>query len=1068
MPKERMRAAMSCERLMKSLLISLVCIALLIGGSPTILHGQTGTATLSGTIMDPSGKVVPGADVSITNVDTGVARETKTNGDGIYVLPALQPGRYRVIVTKPGFKQVALTDVTLNTQDSVSRNFNLEVGAVSETVTVTGTNGMWSTTDSPAVGTLVTRDFVENMPLNGRSFQDLIALTPGTVSSATSQVGGTFNVNGQRDDANNFMVDGVSANVNAGAGAQGMAGVIPSATALGTTQSLLSVDAMQEFRIETSGYTADSGRQPGGQVQLTSRSGTNDWHGTAFDYLRNTVFDANNWFANQQRIPRLPEHQNDFGGTLGGPVVLPKVYNGKDRTFFFFSYEGLRLLLPNFLQTVVPTQAFRTAAAPAVQPFLNAFPLPNGPNNTSDGCTVDGTPTGTACDAQFNAGYDNPSSINAFSIRVDQDWGQKVRLFVRYGDTPSKSITRLSPGNAVAPTTLNTRSLTFGASTSIRQEIINDLRFNYSYSGSVQSAYLDNFGGAVPFPESLVVPPQYLNGVTSGGAGFFLSGSAISGGVGVGTNTSSTQTQYNIVDGLSLVSGTHAVKLGVDYRRLQPEFAESSYHGFLYFTSVAQVQQGTPGDFLQASKAVYPTFWNLSLYAQDRWKATPRITVDYGLRWEFNPPPGEANGLFPVAVTQVNNLSNLQVAPVGTSPYHARYLNFAPRLGISWNVIPSQHHALVVRAGSGLYFDTGQAQWAASYTSTLPPFGNTLFLPTISLPVSAAEVPPPSIPTSPVGPPYEGLTTMDPNLKLPYTIEYNLSADFGLSQRNTLTMSYVGNEAHRLLFTGQYQNLPNVAFLALTNNAGASSYNALQLQDRGYVAPGLEVLASYTWAHAIDNVSSDYSGFGTVAPIRGNSNNDIRHTLNLAMNYEIPGARSNSFLRALTLGWLLSNRFTAQSGFPFGVTQGTYSDALFHTFSIYPDLVRGVPLYLHGTVGVPDGWQLNPAAFNPVPLNPDGSPVRQGDLPRNFLRAPGFWNLNTAIQRTFPIHERLKLVFRSEAFNLFNHPSFTCVDTFIPSPQFGQLFCTQTIGVANPLYATGSPRSFQLMLKLQF
>src|ERR1700723_651409 len=246
MPTRRMTAVVSCERQMMRFLFLLVCSVILVCGSATRLRGQTGTATLSGTIMDPSGKVVPDAEVTITNVDTAVARVTKTNADGIYVLPALQPGHYRVIVTKPGFKQVALTDVILNTQDSISRNFNLEVGAVSETVNVSASNGSMQT-DDPAVSMTVTREFVENMPLNGRSFQDLIQLTPGTVSTQN----GYYSINGQRTDSNNYTVDGVSANlggvINGGAtGAQGngLAGAVPTQTALGTTQSLASVDTL--------------------------------------------------------------------------------------------------------------------------------------------------------------------------------------------------------------------------------------------------------------------------------------------------------------------------------------------------------------------------------------------------------------------------------------------------------------------------------------------------------------------------------------------------------------------------------------------------------------------------------------------------------------------------------------------------------------------------------------------------------------------------------------------------------------------------------------------------------
>ena len=1041
---------------------------------------QTETATLSGVIQDPHGRVVPDVEVTATRIETGTQTTTKTNGAGIYVFTNLMPGDYHLTVRRPGFKEIAIKQFELHVQDQLQQNFSLEIGSVSETVTVSGTNGMWAMTDSPAVGTLVTRDFVENMPLNGRSFQDLISLTPGAVSSSTSS-NGSFSINGQRDDANYFMVDGVSANIYSGGTnlpGQGTAGTLPAQTAAGTTQALLSVDAMAEFRIQTSGYTAEYGRQPGGEVQLTSRSGTNDWHGTAFDYLRNTVFDANSWFANAQGIPRQAERQNDFGGTLGGPVRIPGLYNGKDRTFFFFSYEGLRLLLPNFSQEFVPTVAFRQTATASVQPFVNAWPIPNGPANTTDGCTVNTANGPSPCDGQFSAGYSNPSSLDATSVRVDHNWGAKLRLFGRYANTPSYSGTRIAPANEILSNTTNTRIVTVGATAALSSRIVNDIRFNYSLSDTVQADSLDSFGGATPFAESLINPAPFVKGGTFEADAFFCVTSGVSWCHGVDiAKRIIQQHQYNLVDGLSWTVGTHELKFGVDYRKLLPTYNFQSYEGALCFCSLSPVQTGSVDDFVLGGIPVYPRFWNLSLYAQDHWRLAPRLTLDYGLRWEFNPVPGEVNGITPVAVTEVTDLASMQLAPPGTAAYHTQYRNFAPRVGFAWSAMTSQRHPVVLRGGFGVYYDTGQAQWASAYGGF--PFLGFYDAGNVTVPVSAAAAPPPTIPLgSALTPPYAGFTLMDPNLKLPYTEQYNLSADFGLSSRNTLSISFVGNQGHRLLDTRVYSSgafpNPNFQFPTITYSDASSNYNGLQLQDRGYAAPGLQLIASYTWAHAIDNVSSDYSGFGLVTPVRGNSNNDIRQTVNLALNYEIPGMRNNGFGRALTRGWVFANRFVAQSGYPFEVVQGSYIGAKDQKISIYPDLAPGVPLYLHGAAAdvngqtVPGNWRLNAAAFVPVTLNPDGTPVRQGDLPRNFLKGPGLWTLNSALERTFQIHERLRLAFRAEAFNIFNHPSFTGIDNFLGDPTFGQAFAGQTIGNSNQLYATGAPRSWQFMLKLQF
>lgn len=1018
---------------------------------------QSTNASVSGRVTDQQNAVIPNTEVEMKNVDTGLTQVTKTNGDGIYSFPALPPGNYVMSVRKEQFQTVSVTGITLHTQDSLSRNFVLQVGSSAVSITVSAADAMWATSDSPAVSTLVTREFVENMPLNGRSFQDLIALTAGTVSSA--QQNGLFSVDGQRDNANYYTVDGVSANIYSGTSqpGQGTAGTLPAQTALGTTQALVSVDALQEFRITTSGYTADLGRQPGGQVQLTSRAGTNEWHGTAFDYLRNTIFDANNWFANKNGIARQQEHQNDFGGTLGGPVTFPGLYTGNNKTFFFFSYEGLRLLLPNFVQELDPTVAFRQAAAPGVQTFLNAFPVPNGPVST-DGIT-----------AQFNSGYSAPSNLDAVGIRIDHNLGQKVRLFGRYSYSPSDAAHPRTPASNFVTTKTNTWTVTAGATFAISNSAANDARFNYSESNTHFGFSSTSLGGAVPFSSSLVLPDQYVGGGGSQGQIFFsVPGTALRAGFNVGSSIAE-QHQYNFADSLSWSHGHHGLKLGVDYRRLLPIVDFGTYEDFLGVRSLSQVQQGTASATVNAVRPAFPVYNNLSLYGQDHWKIGSRLTVDYGLRWEFDPVPSERHGLNPVAVTEITDLNSATVAPQGTAPYRTQYSNFAPRLGFAWRAASLGSHSLVLRGGFGIFYDTGQAQWALSFGgSTVPPFGSSSSFSDVPLPLTAASVAPPSIVSIPVAP-YFNFSLLDPHLKLPYTEHFNLTADFGLTARNTLSGSYVGNQGHRLLETQLYlAEVGDFQFPYVTDNAGFSNYNSFQVQDRGYLARGLQFVGSYTWAHAIDNVSTDIAQFS--APVRGNSNNDIRHVFNMAINYEVPTVRTNGLLRALTGGWLLANRFTAQTGYPFNVTQGTYLGPQNQTFDIYPDLVGNVPIYLHDVLAAPGGWQLNSAAFSLVSLNPDGSPVRQGNLPRNFLKGPAFWNLTSGVERSFPVHESVKLMFRVEAFNIFNHPNFGNIDNFLCdcNPHFGQAFSNQSIGAANQLYATGAPRSWQFMLKLQF
>jgi hypothetical protein len=372
--------------------------ALVLCGGFTALHAYAQTGTISGQVSDTQGAILRNAEVRIVSDTQGTTQTVHTNDVGRYTVPFLQPGPYRVYVQAAGFATSASDQLALSVAQTLVFNVQLKVGAEQQQVVVEAGSQAINTTDS-TVGTVIDRQFVENIPMNGRTFQSLILLSPGVVTTTPQGEGnnpGEFSVNGQRTDANNYMLDGVSANngglsVTSQAGSAGMA---PASTGLGTTQAILSVDALQEFRIATSTYSAEYGRQPGAQISLQSRSGTNQYHGTAFEYLRNYAFDANNWFNDYSTtpLPKPQERQNDFGGVLGGPLTIPKLFSGKDRAFLFFSYEGLRLTQPaaaaiyyvpsngtyNTGTYANPLYKNLRANAPAdLQPVLNAFPLPN-------------------------------------------------------------------------------------------------------------------------------------------------------------------------------------------------------------------------------------------------------------------------------------------------------------------------------------------------------------------------------------------------------------------------------------------------------------------------------------------------------------------------------------------------------------------------------------------------------------------------------------------------------------------------------------------------------------------
>jgi hypothetical protein len=403
------------------------------------LFAQSPNGNINGLVSDPSSAAVLGAEVVAVNDVTGVQYITKTNSEGIYVLPNLPPGPYRLQVSKIGFKTMIKPDIVLNVQDALSVNFTLPVGAFHEVVTVQGGVPLINT-ENAAVGTVVDRQFAENLPMNGRSFQTLIELVPGVVTVPTSPSdAGQFSVDGQRANANYWTVDGVSANVGISATnipGSGLAGSLGAFSAFGGTNSLVSVDAMQEFKIQTSSYAPEFGRSPGAQISIVTRSGVNQFHGTAFDYLRNDVFDANDWFADFARLAKPKERQNDFGGTFSGPLI-------HDRTFFFLSYEGLRLRLPQVALDTVPDESARQLAVPAIQPYLNAFPLDPGQPDLGNGV------------AQYNASYSNAATLDAYSLRLDHRLTDKWSLSARYNYSPSKIVDRGAndgPLSVVAPT----------------------------------------------------------------------------------------------------------------------------------------------------------------------------------------------------------------------------------------------------------------------------------------------------------------------------------------------------------------------------------------------------------------------------------------------------------------------------------------------------------------------------------------------------------------------------------------------------------------------------------------
>ena len=1059
---------------------------------------QSETATVSGQVVDPSGLNITGAQVKLVDIDRDTSTSVTTNNTGLYTFPSVRPGRYRMEVTAAGFKVVNVTGITVNVQDHLEQNFKLAVGSISESMTVTADAYSVDATDA-TVSTVVDRNFAENLPMNGRSFQTLIQLTPGVVLTANNGVDtGQFSVNGQRANSNYWMVDGVSANIGISVistPGSGLAGTLGSTSVFGGTNSLVSVDALQEFRIQTSTYAPEFGRTPGGQISIVTRSGTNQFHGTAFDYFRNDALDANDWFngfTNNPPLPKAAERQNDFGGTFSGPIV-------KGRTFLFFSYEGLRLRLPQTALTLVPDANpldpfSRQFAASALLPYVNAFPLPNGPEVLDSNGNHQGI-------AQFNGSYSSPGTLDAYSLRVDHKINDGLNLFGRYDHSPSELSQRGSFASlsTVSPMKMTTQTGTVGVTWAISPVAASDFRFNYSSTDASSSYYLDSFGGAVPLG-TLPFPSPFTgdNAVFSFGVSTLGNNN---GSLTAGEAAHNQQQQLNILDSVSMQKGSHGLKFGMDYRRLSPRFVPSAYRQLNFFSDVPSAETGTAsiGSTVSSSLPVTFLFRNLGVFAQDTWHIVPRLTITYGLRWDVDFVPSSISGPRFNAVTgfDLSNLSNLALLPPGTQPYKTKWGNLAPRIGLAYQVTESQRWQTVLRGGFGVFYDLASSEAGNSVDLFNYPFGSSTFI-VANFPLSTvAAAPPPVVPPNATNGGI--LYAFNPNLELPYTLQWNVAIEQALGKQQTLSVSYIGASGRRLIQTASIGSPnPNLFDAALITNAGASDYNALQLQFQRRLSRGLQALASYSWSHSFDTASAGSFGSGSNALLglstdlnRGPSDFDVRNALSTGLTYEVPAPKGNALTAAILRGWSTENIIQARSAPPINVYYDVFGQ-LSNGFltNVRPDFVVGQPLYLHGPQ-YPGGKAFNSAAFTTPPVTPAGCvpgvdfpcfPTRQGNLPRNAMRGFGATQWDFALHRDFVIHESLKLQFRAELFNVLNHPNFgpPVGDLGSPSatnPSFGQSI--QMLGRSlaggnlgsgafDPLYQLGGPRSIQLGLKLLF
>ena len=980
---------------------------------------------LSGLIRDPSGAVTPGASITVVNQETGFRRVVRSQSNGRYVVAFLQPGLYKITVRKPGFRTLIRYGVKLDAAQPVQLDFRLVLGSVQEVVTVSGSREPIQSEDA-SLGTVVGREWIQKLPLNGRGLLGMLELAPGTVvTPATRGEPGQFSVSGQRPNTNYFVVDGVSANTGVGGGglpARSMGGSLPGMTAIGSLHGLVSLEALEEFRVQTSTAAPEFGKLPGAHVLLSSRSGSNEFHGSAFWYQRHGAIDANSWMGNRSGISTNQGlRMHDFGATLGGPLR-------RNRTFFFLSYEGMSLREPFAWQAASPTEAARAAAPEWSRPVLDLFPEPNG------------RPLSEYL-AEWRGRYQRHAGFDVGSLRLDHAAGSRLTVFARYNFAASRNEYTTTQINDLR---IQSGSLTLGAGYQFSPRVVLDFKLNRSDARGRSQWRTPGVSGACPLgavAEYLIrssAPCSYLMRFSVGGVGQVVSGA----------EADHRQIQWHALPTAVLALGAHQLRVGFDYRRYEPQRRDR-------MGSLSVIAERFDDLFVRrnlwvassAPRQIETRLGEMSAFVQDTYRIHPRLTATFGLRWEYTRGPGLPEDLTS-SDQPVYGLPEQAVLWDSSAGY------FAPRVGVAYRL--REKGRLVVRAGWGLYYDSTLS--VATDLVNGGPFSVAQFLNGRNAPFSTLLS-----------------FAFAPELRLPAVQQWNATVEGGVGGLGILSVSYVGAAGRKLLRRefgtfGESETL----WLALATSNGASDYQGLQVQFRRPMARGLQALVSYAWSHSLDNSSSDSLlhriGPGmTAAGDWGSSDFDVRHNLSAAFTYETGTRKGHGAAARLLSHWAIDGILRARTGFPVNVLTSEYAMGLGFANAYRPDLVPGAVLWIADRAA-PAGRRLNPEAFRPRPG------YEQGSLGRNAIRGFGMHQVDLALRREFGLGGSRSLLLRLEAFNLFNHPNFADPTPFLSSPLFGESpsMLNRMLGTGSPasgltpVFQTGGARSLQIVLRYRF
>ena len=989
-------------------------------------------AALVGTVKDQQGGVIPNAAVTLTGTDTGVSQASATDATGNYEFPSVRPATYRLKVTQKGFQTFSQEGIALAVDERRRLDIVLSVGDTTTVLTVEA-QPVTVSTETSTLGSVVDNKKIAEIPLNGRFFLDLALMQTGTVVPSTnnrtflaapSGIGiSGINASGTREDSTNYVVDGMN-----------LSDMVQNQI---TFQPNL--DMIQEFKVQTNAFSAEYGRNAGIIINGVSKSGTNSFHGTAYEFVRNDHFDAKNFFDPPGKIP--PFKRNIFGYSVGGRII-------KNKTFFFHSYEGRRGREVATINTVVPTPAQRaTVTNPVILKLLPLIPAAN-----------DGTGT------HFVGSAARQRTLNQETGRIDHNFNERNFLFGSF---------IINRDQRTEPTLQNNNLPGFGDfrpaqrylvsagyihvfSSAITNEFHAGLNrvhilFQQAFNGSPA-----DFGMTSPSP----VMPQVEVGSAGGGNPWF-------GGIN-GFPQGRGDTTFLYSDTLAWIRGRHSIKFGAEFRRFRNNNIAGGTGGIILFPNLAAFLSASPSQTQESALPVNPALRvkALGTFVQDDVKLTSHLTLNLGLRWEYNGVPSEIHNRLGVF-----DFTNRALVRIGTSgidePYHQQFKNFGPRVGFAWD--PFGHGKTVIRSGAGFYYDQ-------PVTNIVTPLGNN---PPFSQSVNITQGINLSAPfNSPAGV-GAALQVVDPNFKSGRVLSYN----FNVQQEvwgTVLQAAYVGSQGRHLRIIGDYNQgiggkrpiSPITSLnaagqpisaaggaMTIQESASNSNYNGLWLSAEKRFARGLTFNVSYTYSKSIDNNSVGSSNpqaqdFYNLRAERALSDFDARQRFVLSGIYQLPLRWDhNRLTRRLVEGWSVAPIVNLQTGNPFSPIIPTADPNSLETFD-RPNVVAGQPL----TVANPDPqlW-LNKGAFSTPPTG------TFGNSGRNVLRAPGFEDIDFAVSKRTVIAERVSLQLRAEAFNILNHPNFAQPSNNFTATNFGQILQTRT--ARGDL---GSSRQLQLGLKLIF